>query len=117
MSVVNDLSGLTARRTESKTVHHVIESSLQEHEKLCSRHTLASSGSIKRISELPFEKTIRSLNLLLLSQLNLKVRESLTTTAMLPWATLSLLDSALTCVTTLAFEEELLPFSATQATN
>jgi hypothetical protein len=36
---------------------------------------------------------------------------------MLAWASLSLLNSALTCVTTLTLEEELLPLSATQATN
>jgi hypothetical protein len=117
VSVVNDLSSLTARRTESKTIYNVIEATLEENKKLSSCNTLRSSRAIKRVSELPFEKTVRTLNLLLLSQLNLEVREGLATTTMLSWSTLSLLDCALTCVATLALEEELLPLSATQATN
>jgi hypothetical protein len=117
VSVINDLSSLTARRAESKTIYNVVETSLEEHKKLCSCNTLRSSRAIKRVSELPFEKTVRTLNLLLLSQLNLEVRESLTTTTVLSWSTLSLLDCALTCVATITLEEELLPLSATQATN
>jgi hypothetical protein len=67
--------------------------------------------------ELSLEEAVGPLNLLLLTKLNLVVGESLTSTAVLTWTTLSLLYRALAGETPLALEEELLPLSTAQATN
>ena len=88
-----------------------------ENQQLCTSYSLLSSSSAKRVVELTLKESVRTLDFLLLTKLNLKVRELLTSTTMLAWATFSLLNCTLTCVTSLTLEEELLPLSATQATN
>jgi hypothetical protein len=115
--MVNDLSSLATRRTETESINNVIKSSLQEYEKLSSRHTLCRSRSLEGVVELSLEEAVGPLNLLLLTKLNLVVGEGLTSTAVLTWTTLSLLYRALAGETPLALEEELLPLSTAQATN
>jgi hypothetical protein len=115
--VVYDLPSLSSRRTEPEAVNNVIKSSLKENKKLSSRYTLGARSTLEGVAELGLKKTIRTLDLLLLTKLNLVVGESLTATAMLTWTTLSLLNRTLARETPLALEEELLSLSSAQATN
>jgi hypothetical protein len=115
--VVNDLSSLKTRGTEPKTIDDIIESSLKENQKLSSCYTLSRSGALEGVVELSLKKSVGPLNLLLLTKLNLVVGESLTSTAVLTWTTLSLLYRALAGETPLALEEELFSLSTAQATN
>jgi hypothetical protein len=115
--VIHDLTSLSARRTHSKLVHHVVESSLKKNEELCTSYSLSARCDLEGVTELTLEETVGTLNLLLLTKLNLVVGESLTTTAMLTRTTLTLLNSALTSETSLTLEEEFLPLSTAQATN
>jgi hypothetical protein len=117
MPVCHKLPRLASRSTKPQTIHDVIKSALQENQQLCTGNSLLPSCTAERVAELTLKESVRPLNFLLLAQLNLEVRELLTSTTMLAWATLSLLYCTLSCVTPLTFEEELLPLSATQATN
>jgi hypothetical protein len=56
--MVHDLSSLTARGTKSQTIYNIVDTTLEEHEKLSSGDTLRSSGAIKRVTELSFEETV-----------------------------------------------------------
>jgi hypothetical protein len=115
--VINDLSSLTSRRTEAKSVHNVIKASLKENKKLSSCHALCSCCALEGVVELCLKETIGPLNLLLLTKLNLVVGESLTSPTMLTRTTFSLLYRALAGETPLALEEELFSLSTAQATN
>jgi hypothetical protein len=117
VTVCNDLTSLTARRSETQTVDDVVETSLKENQQLCTGYSLLASGAGERIVELTLKESVRTLYLLLLAKLNLKVRERLATTTMLARPTLSLLNCTLTCVTPFTLKEEFLSLSATQATN
>jgi hypothetical protein len=115
--VVDDLSSLTSRRTETKSIHNVVKASLKENKELSSCYPLCRSRALEGVVELSLKETVGPLNLLLLTKLNLVVGESLTSAAVLTWTTLSLLYRALAGETPLALEEELLSLSTAQATN
>jgi hypothetical protein len=115
--VVNDLSSLTSRGTETESINYVIKPSLKENKELRSCYTLCSRRALEGVVELSLKETVGPLNLLLLTKLNLVVGESLTSTAVLTWTTLSLLYRALAGETPLALEEEFLSLSTAQATN
>jgi hypothetical protein len=115
--MVNNLSSLTTRGAEPEAINNVIKPSLQKNEKLSTGYTFGCSSTLEGVTELGLKESVRPLYLLLLSQLNFVVRKGLTSTTMLSWTTLSLLNRTLTCETSLALEEELLSLSSAQATN
>jgi hypothetical protein len=67
--------------------------------------------------ETALEQSVDTLGLLLLSKLNLKLRERLSPFSVLSGATLTTLNCTLVGETALTLEEELLPLSTTKSAN
>src|SRR2546423_1447400 len=67
--VVDELSGLTARRGEARAVDRVVEPPLKQREQVLARDALHARGALEVVSELPFEDEVDSFDLLLLAQL------------------------------------------------
>jgi hypothetical protein len=117
VSVADKLTSLPARRSDAEAIDYVVQSTLETNQQLRTGDTLGASCALEGVTELLLEHSVRSLYLLLLSQLDLEVRESLAPTSVLTWTTFTLLDRTLSRIATLALEEELLPLTTTQATN
>ena len=79
MPVVDELARLPPRRGEARAVDGVVESALQEREKVLARDALHAGRALEVVAELPFEDEVDSLDLLLLAQLQAVTLEGLAT--------------------------------------
>ena len=69
MAVTHLLTSLGARLREAKTVHHVVQTALEDAQQVLARDALLAAGDLVVVMELLLQNAVDALGLLLLTQL------------------------------------------------
>src|SRR5882672_8645662 len=116
VAVQHELPRLRTRGRQTRAPHHVIQTALEHDDQVFAGRALGACSLLKIIAELPLQQPIRSLDLLLLAQLQAVSRDlRAPRLPVLPRHEVALLDRALLRKATQAFQKQLLPFPAAQA--
>src|SRR6266540_4249196 len=113
----HDLARLRPRRGKPQGVDDVIQAPLELLEEVRSRDSLAALGAREGQPELPLEKAVDALDLLLLAKLNAVAQELRAPAAMLPRRVVTPLDGAFVLEAAVPFQEQLHPFAPAQPAN
>src|SRR2546421_5095755 len=116
VSVKHNLPRLRRRGRQTRTPHHVIQTTLEHDDEVLAGRALGASGLFKIIAELPLQEPVSALDLLLLAQLQ-AVSGDLRAPRlpMLPRHEVALLNGALLRKASQALQKQFLPFPAAQA--
>src|SRR5207247_985514 len=116
VSVKHKLPRLRTRGRQTRTPHHVIQTTLEHDDEVLAGRALGASGLFKIIAELPLQEPVSALDLLLLAQLQ-AVSGDLRAPRlpMLPRHEVALLNGALLRKASQALQKQFLPFPAAQA--
>ena len=108
----NDLAGLLAAVADAHSEHGVVKSALEKYEQVLTGHTLKAVSFTEVVVELLLEKTVISLDFLLLTKLHAVLSLFLSGGAVLTGSNRSALKRALIAHAALTLKKELGTFSA-----
>src|SRR6267378_7898730 len=119
MPVIHELPGLTPRGRKSRAIDTIVESSLQQEQKVFTRNSFLACRPFEVVSKLSFENKVDTLDLLLLTELLAVTGQSLSAAHGIPmlsgWLSATLFNRTGRFVTAISLEEEFCTFAAAQA--
>src|SRR6266508_1381771 len=109
VAVAHELTRLRPRRRKPQGIDDVVQAPLELLEEVRSRDSLAALGAREGEPELPLEKAVDALDLLLLAKLNAVAQELRAPAAMLPRRVIAPLDGAFVLEAAVPLQEQLHP--------
>src|ERR1043166_2848565 len=117
--VIDELPRLASRSRKAGAIHGIVQTALEQEQKVLARDALLTRGALKVVSKLSFEDKVDALDLLLFAQLLAVPCQSFATTHRVAMLSRRLgpafLDRTRRLVTAISLEEKFCTFAAAQA--
>src|ERR1044071_158819 len=121
MSVIDQLSGLTAGRGETSAIDSIVQSPLQKEQEVLAGNPLHASSAFEVVAKLPFKNEVDTFDLLLLAQLlavtDQRLAASQRVSVLSGRLSTAFLNRASGFVTTIALQKKLRAFATAKATH
>jgi hypothetical protein len=121
VTVIDQLSGLTAGSGKTSAIDSVVQPSLEQEQEVLARNSLLASSAFEVVAKLPFQNEVDTFDLLLLAQLLAVANERFAAahgvTVLSGRLRTAFLNRASGFVTTIALQKKLGAFATAKATH
>jgi hypothetical protein len=121
VTVIDQLSGLTAGSGKTSAIDGIVEAPLQQKQQVLARDSLHAGSTFEVVAKLPFKNEVDAFDFLLLAQLLAVANERFATAQRVTMLSgrlgTAFLNRASGFVTTIALQEELCAFATAKATH